>query len=62
MHKQHRIITPAAGSTVYGNVTIAGTAVIEPFQKYELAFKLEPSGDDAYSFFGGGRHLSSMAI
>jgi hypothetical protein len=25
--------------------------VIEPFQKYELHYKVEPSGDDAYIFF-----------
>ncbi len=28
-------------------------AVIEPFQKYELHYKLEPSGDDAYIYFYG---------
>jgi hypothetical protein len=35
-------------------VPIFGTAVIEPFQKYELHYKQEPSGDDAYIYFGGG--------
>jgi hypothetical protein len=30
-----------------------GTAVIDPFQKYELHFKLDPSGDDAYVYFAG---------
>jgi hypothetical protein len=30
-----------------------GSAVIDPFQKYELHYKLEPSGDDAYIYFAG---------
>jgi hypothetical protein len=34
-------------------VPIFGTAVIEPFQKYELHYKLEPSGNDAYIYFYG---------
>ncbi|MBW7883270.1 MAG: hypothetical protein H3C34_11660 [Caldilineaceae bacterium] len=32
---------------------IFGTAVIEPFQKYELHFKQDPSGDDAFIYFAG---------
>jgi hypothetical protein len=32
---------------------ILGTAVIDPFQKYELHYKLEPSGNDAYIYFAG---------
>jgi hypothetical protein len=35
-------------------VPIIGSAVIDPFQKYELHFKQEPSGDDAYIYFTGG--------
>lgn len=48
---QSGITSPAPGSSISGNVPIFGTAVIEPFQKYELHYKLEPSGDDAYIFF-----------
>ncbi|MBV7331391.1 hypothetical protein KFU94_24770 [Chloroflexi bacterium TSY] len=48
------ITSPATSSSVSGAVTIQGTAVIEPFQKYELHFKQEPSGDDAYIYFDGG--------
>lgn len=48
------ITVPAGGSSVSGDVIIQGTAVIEPFQKYELAFKREPNGDDAYAYFDGG--------
>ncbi len=33
---------------------IIGTAVIDSFQKYELHYKQEPSGDDAYIYFTGG--------
>ena len=47
------ITSPAPGSAISGDVTIQGTAVIEPFQKYELHYKLEPSGDDAYIYFDG---------
>lgn len=47
------ITSPATGSSVNGAVPIMGTAVIEPFQKYELHFKQEPSGDDAYIYFDG---------
>lgn len=48
------ITVPAGGSAAGGDVIIQGTAVIEPFQKYELAFKREPNGDDAYAYFDGG--------
>jgi hypothetical protein len=51
---QSGITSPASGATISGNEPIVGTAVIEPFQKYELAYKLEPSGNDAYVYFGGG--------
>lgn len=50
---QAGITAPAAGSSVSGDVTIMGTAIIDPFQKYELHYKLEPSGDDAYIYFAG---------
>lgn len=50
---QSGITSPAPGSAVTGDVPVFGTAVIEPFQKYELHYKLEPSGDDAYIYFYG---------
>lgn len=52
--QQSGITSPATGATVGGDVPVIGTAVIEPFQKYELHYKLEPSGDDAYIYFDGG--------
>lgn len=48
------ITSPAAGSSVSGNVPIMGTAVIEPFQRYEIYIKQEPNGDDAYIYVSGG--------
>ncbi|HMN27007.1 MAG TPA: hypothetical protein PKE45_02540 [Caldilineaceae bacterium] len=51
---QSGITSPAPGSAVNGDVPILGTAVIDPFQKYELHYKQEPSGNDAYIYFGGG--------
>ena len=48
------ITSPATGSTISGSVSIQGTAVIEPFQKYEIYFKKEPNGDDGYIWFAGG--------
>lgn len=51
---QSGVTSPAPGSTITGDVPVLGTASIEPFQKYELHFKLEPSGDDAYIYFDGG--------
>lgn len=50
---QSGISSPAAGSAISGDVPVIGTAVIEPFQKYELHFKIEPSGDDGYVYFDG---------
>jgi hypothetical protein len=52
--QQSGITSPATGSAVGGDVPVIGTAVIDPFQKYELHYKLEPSGDDAYIYFDGG--------
>ncbi|MEZ4612035.1 MAG: hypothetical protein R2838_17620 [Caldilineaceae bacterium] len=51
---QSNISSPSAGSTVSGDVPVMGTATIDPFQKYELHYKLEPSGDDAFIYFDGG--------
>jgi hypothetical protein len=50
---QAGITAPTNGASVSGDVVIMGTAVIDPFQKYELHYKLEPSGDDAYIYFAG---------
>jgi hypothetical protein len=50
---QSGITSPAPGSTLTGDVPIIGTAVIDPFQKYELHYKLEPSGNDAFVYFDG---------
>ena len=47
------ITSPAPGSSVSGAVPIIGTAAITPFQRYELYYKLEPNGDDAYIYFDG---------
>lgn len=48
------ITSPAPGSVISGDVPVFGTATIEPFQKYELHFKQDPSGDDAFIYFAGG--------
>jgi hypothetical protein len=48
------VTSPAPGATINGDVPILGTAVIDPFQKYELHYKQEPSGDDAFIYFAGG--------
>lgn len=48
------ITSPGPGATINGDVPIIGTATIDPFQKYELHYKQEPSGDDAYIYFAGG--------
>lgn len=53
-HAQSGITSPSGGSAIAGDVPIIGTAVIDPFQRYELYYKLEPSGDDAYIYFDGG--------
>jgi len=42
---------PVDGQAVSGDVVIRGTAVIDTFQKYELHFKQEPSGDEAFIYF-----------
>ena len=47
------ITSPSSGSEITGDVPVMGTAIIDPFQKYELYYKLEPSGDDAYIYFDG---------
>lgn len=54
IYAQSGISSPTSGATVSGDVPIIGTAVIDPFQRYELYYKLEPSGDDAYIYFDGG--------
>lgn len=48
------ISSPGPGASINGDVPIIGTATIDPFQKYELHYKQEPSGDDAYIYFAGG--------
>jgi hypothetical protein len=47
------ITSPAPGSSVSGAVPIMGSAIIDPFQRYELYYKQEPSGDDSYIYFDG---------
>ncbi|MEZ4680672.1 MAG: hypothetical protein R2932_41300 [Caldilineaceae bacterium] len=51
---QSGITAPVSGNSVSGDVIVTGTATIEPFLRYELYYKLEPSGDDAYIYFDGG--------
>ncbi len=50
---QSGITSPATGSSVSGSVPILGTAASSPFARYELYYKQEPSGDEAYVYFGG---------
>ena len=50
---QSAITSPATGSSVSGSVPVLGTAVGPPFARYELYFKLEPSGDEAFVWFAG---------
>jgi len=50
---QAGITSPGAGSTISGDVPIFGTADTDSFQKYELHYKLEPSGDDGFVYFDG---------
>jgi hypothetical protein len=50
---QSGITSPAPGSVIAGDVPIIGAAIIEPFQKYELHYKIEPSGDDGFVYFDG---------
>lgn len=47
------ITSPATGGSVSGAVPVMGTAVIDPFQRYELYYKQEPSSDDSYIYFDG---------
>ncbi|MBX2998340.1 MAG: hypothetical protein KF893_07480 [Caldilineaceae bacterium] len=47
------ITSPAPGSAVSGAVTVTGTAANDSFQRYELYYKQEPNGDDAYIYFDG---------
>ena len=50
---QSGITSPATGSSVSGSVPILGTVAGSPFARYELYYKQEPSGDEAYVYFGG---------
>jgi hypothetical protein len=54
LQAQSGITSPAAGSTIGGDVPVIGTADIDTFSKYELHYKVEPSGDDAFIYFDGG--------
>jgi len=54
LQAQSGITSPAAGSTIVGDVPVMGTADHPSFGKYELHYKLEPNGDDAYVYFDGG--------
>lgn len=47
------ISSPAPDSRVSGVVPILGTAAGAPFARYELYYKREPSGDEAYIYFHG---------
>ena len=47
------ITSPATGSSVQGSVPLHGTASSDPFARYELYFKQEPSGDESYIWFAG---------
>lgn len=44
------ITAPASGSTVTGVVTVTGTATDPNFQRYELYFKPDEAGDDAFAY------------
>lgn len=48
------ITSPASGSAISGTVIIMGTAVDPNFDRYELAYKPEPSGEDAYIYLSEG--------
>ena len=50
---QSGITSPATNSSVSGSVPVLGTAVADLFARYELYYKREPSGDEAYVYFGG---------
>ncbi|HRJ41235.1 MAG: hypothetical protein KJZ86_19845 [Caldilineaceae bacterium] len=47
------ITSPGTGSSVRGSVPVRGTAISDSFARYELYFKLEPSGDESYVWFAG---------
>ncbi|MEZ4707053.1 MAG: extracellular solute-binding protein [Caldilineaceae bacterium] len=48
------ILSPTGNETASGDVPIIGRATHESFDRYELYFKQETEGDDAYIYFGGG--------
>ncbi len=50
---QPGISSPASDSRVSGAVPILGTASGESFARYELYYKQDPSGDEAYIWFAG---------
>ena len=52
-NNQAGISSPATGESVSGAVPIVGTASGSQFARYELYFKAEPSGDEAYVWFTG---------
>lgn len=56
LHAQNQsgVTSPSSNDNVSGDVIISGTAVIDPFLRYELFYKQEPNGDDAYIYFDGG--------
>lgn len=47
------ITSPVSGSTITGQVVIMGSATTESFQTYQLFYKLETQGDDAYTYVAG---------
>lgn len=52
--QQSGITSPATGGSATGAIPVFGTATIEPFQKYELHYKTQAEGDEAYKYFDGG--------
>ena len=50
---QSGITSPAPGSSVSGPVPIIGTASGAQFARYELSYKQEPRGEEAYAYFAG---------
>ena len=57
---QAGISSPATGESVSGVVPIVGTASGSQFARYELYFKAEPSGDEAYVWFTGRHSTGSQ--
>ena len=52
--QQSGITSPGPGSNITdASVSVLGSAVSPQFQRYELYYKLEPSGDEAYVYFAG---------